>query len=73
MVNKKVYIVFGSEDGNLGVYSTFKKAYGRAKEYLEQGERKIDRSYQSSLKDSFAIGNDTDSTTANINVFYLNQ
>ena len=29
-MNKKMYIVKGNQDGNLGVYSNLKKAYAKA-------------------------------------------
>ena len=35
---RKVYIVRGSEDGNLGVYSNFRRAYKSAFEYEENAE-----------------------------------
>ena len=36
-LNKKIYIVKGSEDGNIGVYSNFKKAYEKAVKYIKMG------------------------------------
>lgn len=36
MADKKVYIVRGSEDGNLGVYSNMKRAYERAVRYISE-------------------------------------
>ncbi len=35
---KKIYLVRGSEDGNLGVYSTMKLAYEEAVKYIKGGE-----------------------------------
>lgn len=71
---KKVYIVKGSEDGNLGVYSTFKKAYERAKEYVSS-QGTIKQSYQTALKDSFRLHaiESPDFATASIEQFYINQ
>ncbi len=42
MTDKIMYIVKGSEDGNLGVYSSKKKAYERTCAYLQNGfEKKL--------------------------------
>tara|TARA_R110000824_G_scaffold164928_5_gene341425 strand:- start:2690 stop:2992 length:303 start_codon:yes stop_codon:yes gene_type:complete len=35
--DKKMYVVRGSEDGNLGVFSNLKKAYAVAVQYKESG------------------------------------
>ena len=35
-MNKKIYVVRGSEDGNLGAYSNAKRAHARALDYLNQ-------------------------------------
>lgn len=35
---KKLFVVRGSEDGNLGVYSNVKRALDRAEEYLKSSE-----------------------------------
>ena len=35
-MNKKIYVVRGSEDGNLGAYSNVKRAHAKALEYLNQ-------------------------------------
>ena len=33
---KKIYIVRGSEDGNIGAYSNIKRAFARAMDYMNQ-------------------------------------
>jgi len=39
---KRLFVVRGSEDGNLGVYSNVKRAYAKAVEYLcQNGEVKL--------------------------------
>ena len=44
---QKIYIVWGSEDGPLGTYSTIKRAYVRATNYTE----KKSKSYNTVCKD----------------------
>lgn len=46
---KKVYLVRGSEDGNLGIYSNFKAAYEAGKAY--QGNKQYTLSYSQALKE----------------------
>lgn len=71
---KTVYLVNGSEDGAIGVYSTFKRAYAKVKDYVEAYSKgNIDRSYQMALKDSFQIGNSGDFVKADIIKFTINQ
>lgn len=33
---RNVFVVRGSEDGNLGVFTNVKRAFARAKQYIEQ-------------------------------------
>lgn len=47
---KKIFTVYGSEDGIIGVYSTFKRAYARAKAYVEVEGEAVNTSYQKALK-----------------------
>lgn len=50
---KKVYLVRGSEDGTLGIYSNFKAAYEAGKAYQESGpngERQYTLTYSKALK-----------------------
>ena len=44
-MNKKMYIVKGNQDGNLGVYSNLKKAYAKAIQYNEHDEERNIKSY----------------------------
>jgi hypothetical protein len=44
-MDKKMYIVKGSEDGNLGIYSNLKKAYAKAIKYNEHNEERDIKSY----------------------------
>ena len=49
-MDRKVYIVRVSEDGNLGVYSNIKKAYAEAVRYKESDEEPI-KSYSKVCKE----------------------
>jgi len=42
---RQVYITIGSEDGNLGVFSSQKKALERAKQYMVQVDEKYKASW----------------------------
>ena len=44
-MNKKMYIVKGNQDGNLGVYSNLKKAYAKAIQYNEHDKERNIKSY----------------------------
>lgn len=35
-MNKQVFVVYGSEDGILGVYTTLKRAWNRSVSYIQQ-------------------------------------
>tara|TARA_R110002012_G_scaffold265567_1_gene448951 strand:- start:158 stop:388 length:231 start_codon:yes stop_codon:yes gene_type:complete len=48
---KKVYQVYGSEDGTLGIFSNIKKAYERAASYLNEGDEATVKSYAQSCKE----------------------
>jgi len=50
-MDKKIYIVNGSEDGRLGVYSNLKKAYGKAIKYMEHNENTKIKSYAKVCKE----------------------
>ena len=84
--NKKMYVVRGSDDGNLGVYSNLKLAYAEAKRYMEHHEYPL-KSYSKVCKEfkdndywiwSVDIVDDdkiityTMSTNATIEKYYLN-
>jgi hypothetical protein len=70
-MNKRVYVLSGSEDGNLGVFSNKKAIWERALVYL--GEEPSFYPYQKFLKefDSFKIIESEDGS-ATIETFYLN-
>lgn len=75
---KKAYIVRGSEDGNLGVYSNFKKAYAAALEYSCDGNSsKVNLTYSQAVKNKYIVTiNDINKPyygTAEIEQFIINQ
>ena len=82
MTKKRMYIVRGSEDGNLGVYSNVKNAYERAITYIKIDEERIvtlkDKpvTYAKVVKALKSFGcmleNNTDSTYVDIEVHWLN-
>lgn len=55
---RQVYVVKGSEDGNLGVFSNIKLAWARCEKYLncDIGVGPIDGSYGRAIKRLQAIG-----------------
>ena len=84
MTQQKVYTVYGSADGVLGVYGSVKKAYKKARWYLEQSAEEVDKTYSQITRElkklSFvSIAQKTNSEdwghlqTADIELFYLNQ
>tara|TARA_R110002167_G_scaffold229259_1_gene434589 strand:+ start:172 stop:405 length:234 start_codon:yes stop_codon:yes gene_type:complete len=76
---KKVYLVHGSEDGVIGIYSNVKRAYERAIQYGDNeasDERKVD-SYAKTCKAlkelGFASVVESSYAESNIEMFNLNQ
>lgn len=71
---KRVFVVRGSHDGNIGVYGNVKGAYERCLEYLHENEVKT--SYSQALKGcknwGCTIETDAYDMTCQIEVFYLN-
>lgn len=71
---KRVFVVRGSHDGNLGVYGNVKGAYDRCLEYLRGYEVKT--SYSQALKGCKSWGCTIESNNYDmdcvIEVFYLN-
>jgi len=65
MKTKKVYTVFGSEDGILGVYSSKVKAFKRAEVYIRNGGGVPVRS-------SWRVEEKEGSTYANIEDHFIN-
>ena len=53
MSNKRVYVVRGNQDGNIGAYSNVKKAYEKAHEYVSlswAAHKGIEGSYSAACK-----------------------
>ena len=85
-MNKKMYIVKGNQDGNLGVYSNLKKAYAKAIQYNEHDEERNIKSYAQVCKQfnehknywSWEVNVDENYYTngcvgASIELFYVNK
>ena len=85
-MNKKMYIVKGSEDGNLGIYSNLKRAYEKAIKYTEHDEERNIKSYAKVCKEfnehkdywSWEVNVDENYYTngcagASIELFYVNK
>jgi len=74
IVAKKVFVVVGSNDGNLGVYTNVKRAYERVQEYFSSCDETPSMSYAQVCKAvqgwGCIIGDGYVSAT--IQVFYLN-
>jgi hypothetical protein len=78
-MNKKVFIVRGSEDGNLGVYSNVKRAWARCERYLTQNGEQVEGSYAAARRaiadhgwyDAHVKGNQR--VTCEIGRFFLNE
>ena len=78
---KKMYVVRGSEDGIIGVFSNIKRAYEKASHYAKTcaGSTTANPSYANvtkNFKDGYGIvtiENDGGYGTADIERFYLNQ
>ena len=72
---KVVYVVRGSEDGNIGVYGNVKKAYEKCLDYLQNHEVKT--TYNQALKGCRSWGCEIecsdDYVTCTIETFYFNQ
>lgn len=83
MADKKVYIVRGSEDGNIGVYTNIKKAYEAAAGYIggscDTKDKTPQQSYASVCKEFkrgfgyVRIEPKSGWTSASIELMYLNQ
>lgn len=73
---KKVYLVHGSEDGILGVFSNIKRAYARAVEYATYENPREVLSYAKTCKflntNGYAYVVEGSYATSQIEVFYLN-
>tara|TARA_R110002020_G_scaffold73207_7_gene187726 strand:+ start:3920 stop:4153 length:234 start_codon:yes stop_codon:yes gene_type:complete len=76
---KKLYLVHGSEDGTLGIFSNVKRAYERAIQYgddVASSDRKVE-SYAKvckALKRSYlAYVVESSYAESQIEMFYLNQ
>lgn len=73
---KKVYLVHGSEDGILGVFSNIKRAYARAVEYGTCSDNIEVLSYAKTCKalntSGYADVVESSYATSQIEVFYLN-
>ncbi len=74
---KKVYLVHGSEDGTLGIYSNVKNAYARAVGYRDEGDDSKVESYANVCKrlrlGHYAYVVESNYATSQIEMFYLNQ
>ena len=71
---KKVYIVYGNHDGNIGVYTTLKAAYQRAVSYIESGDDEVMTTYEEVKKSNgWVTVYSNGSTDASIQTFYLNK
>jgi hypothetical protein len=72
---KKVFVVRGSHDGNLGVYGNVKAAYERCLEYLHDYE--VQTSYSQALKGckswGWTIETNAYDMSCSIETFYLNK
>jgi len=73
---KKVFVVIGNQDGNLGVYTNVKRAYEKAQEYFINSEEEIPMSYSQVCKATKGwgciIGDGYRYIQVTIQVFYLN-
>lgn len=69
---KIVQVVWGSEDGNLGVYTSFKKAFLRAKLYLEQNGETLNISLKEAKENRYHLMADGDKSYCSITEFILN-
>jgi hypothetical protein len=73
---KKVFVVRGSHDGNIGVYGNVKGAYEKCLEYLHDHVNEINTSYSQALKGCKSWGcrieTDCYDMSCTIEVFYLN-
>lgn len=69
---KKVQVVWGSEDGNLGVYTSFKRAYLEAKRYLEQNGNHLNMGLREAKENRYSLQADGSSTYCTINEFTVN-
>ena len=79
--SKRVFVVIGSEDGVLGVYSTFKRAYENAARYVvgaDGGNRELSeysKNYRIMLKGTgweTIEAKDSNFASANIQAIFLN-
>lgn len=78
---KRVFVVIGNHDGNLGVFTNVKLAYERAMEYFDGSELKPSMSYAQVCKATKGWGCTIDGmygqhigdTSVRIEVFHLNQ
>ncbi len=79
MKARKIFVVSGSEDGNLGVFSNVKNAWARAAQYLGQNGEAVSGSYGAACKSLADLGyysanvRDDQRVTCDIERFYLNQ
>lgn len=47
---KAVYVVRGSQDGNIGVYGNVKAAYEKCIKYIENADAEVKTTYNQALK-----------------------
>lgn len=74
---KAIYVVKGSQDGNIGVYGNVKGAYDKCLEYINSGGADVKTSYSQALKGCKGWGCEIESTDdyikCDIEVHFLNQ
>lgn len=73
---KKVFVLIGSHDGNIGVFTNVKNAYQSAVTYITNCDNEVATTYQQALKGCKGWGCTIESksynTQATIEVHYLN-
>jgi len=69
---KIVQVVWGSEDGNLGVYTSFKKAFQRVKQYLEQNGDHLNMGLKEAKENRYHITTGNDNSYCTITEFQVN-
>lgn len=73
---KKVFVLIGSHDGNIGVFTNVKNAYESAVRYINNSDEEVITTYQQALKGCKGWGCTIESSSysnqATIEVHYLN-
>jgi hypothetical protein len=84
-MSKKLYVVRGSEDGNLGIYSSARKAVEKAVDYSGEGKRyKTEYNVKSGITELnkqgwltisrlHESGEHNNFASSEIGIFYLNE